>query len=230
MSRWFILRTSGGQTLPLMRSLREAGFDVWTPAKTFRKTYRAKTILGTREIEVEAPILTTFVFAREADADALQNLALQSVSPHPAFSIFRDVDRHGRHRMPLISDQSIAGLREAEATEAAAINAIRDAETYAEAEEIRIAAIRSASARRKAEQARERERRNALRSQRCTVEPGKPVEVADMPAFAGVTGIFEEADGAYARVRFGEHSWKIEGWRVTPASLHKDQAPRGLAA
>ncbi|MFH7168762.1 hypothetical protein, partial [Klebsiella pneumoniae] len=71
MNRWTILRTSGGQTLPLMRSLREAGFEVWTPAKTFRKTIRANTLMGTRQIEVEAPILPTFVFAREADVEAL---------------------------------------------------------------------------------------------------------------------------------------------------------------
>ena len=74
VSHWIILRTSGGQTLPLMRSLRESGFDAWTPAKTFRKKYRAKTISGTREVEVEAPILTTFVFAREHDLEALADL------------------------------------------------------------------------------------------------------------------------------------------------------------
>lgn len=230
VSGWIILRTSGGQTLPLMHSLRDAGFDVWTPAKTFRKTIRAKTILGTREIEVEAPILTTFVFARETDADALQDLALQSVSPHPAFSMFRFVDRHGGRRMPIIGEQSIAGLRAEEAREAATIKAIRDAETHAEAEAIRIAAIRSASARRKAEQASERDRRNVLRAQRSTIKPGSEVMLEDVPAFAGVTGVFEETEGAYARVRFGNHSLKIEGWRVMPAPLHKDQAPRGLAA
>lgn len=224
MSGWIILRTSGGQTLPLMHSLRGAGFDVWTPAKVFRKTIAAKTLLGTREIEVEAPILTTFVFARESDADDLQNLALQSLSPHPAFSMFRYVDRHGGRRIPVIGEQSIEGLRTEEATEAAAIKAIRDAETYAEAEELRIAGIRSSTARRKAEQARERDRRNALRAQRCTVEVGEPVQLVGVEAFVGVTGIFEEVDGPYARVRFGAYSWKIEGWRVFPAPTNEDQA------
>ena len=225
MSGWCILRTSGGQTLPLMRSLREAGFDAWTPAKTFRKTYRAKTISGTRQVEVEAPILTTFVFVREHDLDALAHLMVQQPSPHPAFSIFRVAAK-----APTIGDASIQGLRDEEQREAETIKAIRDAETHAEAETIRIAAIKSASARRRAEQAQERDRRQALRSQRCTVTPGTTVEVTDEPAFVGVTGVFEEVDGAYARVRFGTSSWKIEGWRVLPALLPKDQALRGLAA
>lgn len=224
MNRWTILRTSGGQTLPLMRSLREAGFDVWTPAKTFRKTIRANTLMGTRQIEVEAPILPTFVFAREADVETLQGLMLQSISPHPAFSIFRYVDRHGGRRVPFFGEQSIAGLRQEEADRATDIKAIQDAETYAEAEAIRIAAIQSASARRRAEKARERDERNALRAQRCTVEAGKQVQLIEAPAFVGVTGVFEEVEGPYARVRFGAHSWKIEGWRVLPADSDKDQA------
>jgi hypothetical protein len=225
VSRWCILRTSGGQTLPLMRSLREAGFDVWTPAKTFRKTIRAKTIAGTRQIEVEAPILTTFVFARESELDELAHLMVQQNTPHPAFSIFRVAAK-----VPFVGDGSIKGLRDEEQREAEAIRKIRDAETHAEAEQIRIAAIKSASARRRAEQAQERDRRQALRSRRCAVEPGTTVEVSDDPAFVGVTGVLEEIDGPYARVRFGTSSWKIEGWRVMPALLHKNQTPRGLAA
>jgi hypothetical protein len=208
-----------------MRSLREAGYDVWTPAKTFRKTIRAKTIAGTRQIEVEAPILTTFVFARESELDELAHLMVQPTSPHPAFSIFRVAAK-----VPFVGDGSIQGLRDEELREAETIKAIRDAETHAEAEQIRIAAIKSASARRRAEQAQERDRRQALRSQQITVEPGTTVGVMDEPAFVGVTGVLEEIDGAYARVRFGSSSWKIEGWRVLPALLQTNQAPRGLAA
>jgi len=36
--------------------------------------------------------------------------------------------------------------------------------------------------------------------------------------------VFEEVEGPYARVRFGAHSWKIEGWRVLPADSDNDQA------
>jgi hypothetical protein len=219
-----------------MRSLREAGFDVWTPAKTFRKTIRAKTIAGTRQIEVEAPILTTFVFARESELDELAHLMVQQNTPHPAFSIFRVAAK-----VPFVGDSSIQGLRDEEQREADTIRDIREAETHAEAERIRIAAIKSASARRRAEQAqerdrrqaeqaKERERRHSLRSQGCAVTPGMAVNVIEEPAFVGVTGVLEEVDGAYTRVRFGTSSWKIEGWRVMPALLHKDQALRGLAA
>ena len=225
VSHWIILRTSGGNTLPLMRSLRQAGFDAWTPAKTFRKTYRAKTILGTREIEVEAPILTTFVFAREHDLAALAQLMVQQPSPHPAFSIFSVAAK-----VPVVRDAGIQGLRDEEQRMAEAIQEIRDAETHAEAERIRIAAIKSASARRRAERAQERERLNALRANRCAVEIGTDVQLVDAPAFAGVTGILEEVDGAFVRVRFGASSFKIEGWRVMPAPLHKVQAHQGLAA
>lgn len=130
----------------------------------------------------------------------------------------------------MLNHGSSGALRDEEEREAETIKAIRDAETHAEAEAIRIAAIKSASARRRAEQAQERDRRQALRSHRCTVAPGTTVEVTDEPAFVGVTGVFEEVDGAYARVRFGTSSWKIEGWRVMPALLHKDQALKGLAA
>ncbi|WP_277982266.1 hypothetical protein [Sphingomonas faeni] len=75
MTRWAILRTSGGQTLPLMRSLREAGFDVWSPAKPIRRTIRAKTLSGTRLIETEVPILPTFVFANSHELTPLEDIA-----------------------------------------------------------------------------------------------------------------------------------------------------------
>lgn len=208
-----------------MRSLRAAGFDVWTPAKTFRKAYRAKTITGIREIEVEAPILTTFVFAREQDLVALANLMVQQPSPHPAFSIFNVAGK-----APFVRDAGIQGLRDEEQRLAEAMQKIRNAETRAEAEQIRIAAIQSASARRRAEHAQERERLNALRAKICEVKAGTDVYVTHTPAFAGVTGVLEEVDGAYVHVRFGTCSWKIEGWRVMPAPLRNNQAHRGLAA
>ncbi len=219
MSRWIILRTSGGQTLPLMRSLRGAGFDVWTPARTVRRSIPAKTLSGKRVIEQDAPILPTFVFAAERDLGALALAASREVSPHPGFRVF-----HHGGRVPLVGSSEITGLREEEAKEAAVIQSMRAAETHAEAERIRCAAIKSASARRRAEAALERDRRNALRAQRCTVEAGNAVEVIDMPAFAGVAGVLESVDGPYAMVRFGTSSWKIEGWRLMPSLLEHQAA------
>jgi hypothetical protein len=225
VSRWFILRTRGGRTLALMASLREAGFDVWTPARTLRRNIRAATPSGTRLIETEVPILPTFLFAREQDLDALVDAAAQEPSPHPDFSVFRYAGK-----IPLVSDGSVAGLREEELRNAAMIQAMRAAETHAEAERIRIASIKSEGARRRAEQANERDRRNALRAQGSTLSAGDDVEVIEMPALVGVTGVLESTDGTFAHVRFGTHSWKVDGWRVMPATSDDHTAPRSLAA
>ena len=238
MTRWCILRTSGGQTLPLARSLRAAGFDVWTPAREIRKVVRRGT-RAEKRLEIDIAILPTFVFARETDLSALADAATQptsadpaaavtreddwvprigdceralaSISPYPQFSIFR----HGG-RIPLISDREVAGLQEEEREAAATMQAMRDAETREEAERIRIAAIRSESARRRAMKEMERARLADLRAQRQALQAGTQVDVAEMPALAGVTGVVESSDGVFAQVRFGTQSWKIEGWRLTP--------------
>ena len=224
MTRWCILRTSGGQTLPLARSLGRAGFDVWTPARTIRKVLRQGTHTEQRS-EVDVPILPTFVFARDRDLASLADLAVQRVSPHCAFSIFR----HGG-RIPLVGDREVAGLRREEERAAATMQAMRDADTHQEAERIRIAAIKSESARRRATKEMERERLVALRSKRCELLPGATVEVAEMSAFAGVVGVVETTDGSFAKVRFGSLSWKIEAWRLSPSASDFDSVPRGLAA
>ncbi|GGB21409.1 hypothetical protein GCM10011380_08710 [Sphingomonas metalli] len=214
MSRWLILRTSGGQTLPLAASLGAAGFAVWTPARVLRRSIPAKTPSGKRLIATDAPILPTFVFAAEADLLRLAAAAVELPSPHPAFSIYR----HGG-RVPLVGDSEIAGLREEEAREAAVIRAMREAESHAAAEAIRIAAIKSEAARRRATRELERKQRAALRAKPCQLAPGTVVEVAEMPALIGVPGVVESVDGAHAHVRFGTQSWKIEGWRVYPSTL-----------
>ena len=223
--RWIILRTSAGRTLSLASSLLAVGYEVWTPRRTLRRSVKAKTLSGTRLIEIEIAILPTFVFAPEDDLAALADLAMHEASPHPAFSVFCTADR-----VPLVGDAEIAGLRAEEAREAAIIQTIRDAETHAEAERFRIAAIKSDAARRRAERALERDHRNALRMRGWAVEPGAAVEVIETPALVGVRGVFERADGPYAHVRFGAHSWKIEGWRVLPAALNDNTASRGVAA
>ena len=183
----------------------------------------AKTPSGKRLIESDVPILPTFVFAEEQQLVALAIAAAQELSPHPTFSVFR----HGG-RVPLVGDREVAGLREEEAREAAVIRALREAESHAEAERIRRAAIKSASARRRAEQALERQQRAALRAQAPRAAPGEAVEVVGSPVMVGVAGVLESVDGHFAHVRFGSHSWKIEGWQVMPTSI--DTAPRSVAA
>lgn len=220
MSRWLILRTSGGQTLPLMTSLRAAGFDAWTPARTIRKVLRPGKRTEQR-VEVDIAILPTFVFAREADLVGLVDAAARPVSPHPAFSLMTHAGR-----IPLVSDRDVAGLREEEARAIATMQAIRDAETHAAAEEIRIAAIQSEAARRRAVKASLLAQREAA----GTFELGAEVRVVDLPALAGVTGVVEARDGSYAEVRFGTQAWKIEGWRLALSDVEAESALTGPAA
>jgi len=220
-----MLRTSGGKTLPLARSLAATGFDVWTPVRTLRRQVFAKTATGKRVVETEIPVLPTFVFAREALLEQLVIAAGRSVSPHPDFSIFRYAGR-----IPLVGDGEIAGLRAEEARAAATIAAMKEAETHEEAERIRVAAIKSEAARRRAQRELEHGRRRALRDQPVTVTPGMTVEVIKSTAFAGAIGVIEEVKGAYAKVRFGTQAFKIEGWRVVPSALNNDQALRSIAA
>lgn len=225
MNRWVILRTSGGHTLALSRSLNKAGLEAWTPERTLRKYVRANTPSGNRAIESQISILPTFVFAREQFLEDLINAAKAERSPHPAFSIFI-VDG----RVPGIHEAEITGLRAEEAEAAATINAMHDAESRAAAEKIRIAFIKHADARRRAERQLEREQRAALRRAPIALKDGAEVEVTDMPALVGIRGVFEGANGPYAHVRFGNRSWKIEGWRVLPAALNDNSALRSAAA
>jgi hypothetical protein len=233
--RWCILRTSGGQTLPLMRSLRDEGFDVWSPARTIRKILRPGTRTEKR-IETDVPILPTFVFARERDLAALADVAGRSTGSRPEFPIFCSGGRtpcvgdrqviadasvqsvrvhpafsifcHGG-KVPLIGDHDVAGLRGEEERAAATMQAMRDAET-----------ITSEAARRRAE-----------RAQCRRFEPGAEVRVKEMAALVGVTGVVQSNDGAFAWVCFGTQAWKIEAWRLSPFDLMADtSALRGIAA
>lgn len=228
MTRWAILRTSGGQTLPLMRSLLAAEFDVWSPAKPIRRSIKAKTPTGTRLIDTEVPILPTFVFASEADLPTLGDIVEDRTCGrgclHPAFSIFR----YGG-RIPIVGDAEVRGLRKEEERTIAVLQAMRDAESHTEAEKIRIAAMRTETARRRATKELERAHRLALRITRRSFMPGTLVEVAEMDVMVGVAGVVEASDGAHVWVRFGAHSWKIEGWRVSPSDS-TTSAALGLAA
>lgn len=100
--KWCILRTSPGRTLPLFRSLVEAGMDAWTPVEVLkRRRPRSKITL-----EIDAPILPTFVFAPASHLQDLMRLAAAPTGPHPAFSVFRHLDR-----VPLIEAGQIEGIR-----------------------------------------------------------------------------------------------------------------------
>lgn len=117
---WCILRTSGGNTLPVMNALLEAGFDVWTPVEVQKR--RMPRSKATREIAM--PITPGIIFAREHH---LNDLALMARSPSltyrrwnsesrrmemrgcPHFSVFRYQGQY-----PRVADRSLDPLRQAE--------------------------------------------------------------------------------------------------------------------
>lgn len=219
-SMWIILRMAGPRTLAVAASLKQAGFEVWTPARTLRRPapgQRRRLVLGLRRrmIEVEVPMLPGFAFARARHLQDIASLALDPASRHPIFSVFQVVDR-----APLISDSGLAGLRDAEAREAAAAEAMRDAETREEAQRLRAEQMRT-----------ERARRKALRRQRKDFHVGECVAVLDMPALAGLVGEIVETAGTSATIDFGGTlTMKVEAWRVIPSALLGGEASSGIAA
>lgn len=106
--RWCILRTSGARTIPLAKSLAEAGIEAWTPIQmTSRRRPRSKV-----RVEREAPIAPTFVFARACHVGELARLRALPSSPHPSFSIFSHAGR-----IPLVSEKDMTGMRAVEDSE-----------------------------------------------------------------------------------------------------------------
>lgn len=211
---WCILSTSGGRTLPLARSLANAGIQVWTPTRTIRRPapgQRRSLVLGRRRkmIEVDLAILPGFVFARASHLDQLAGLALDLTHQHPVFSIFQMAGR-----APLVSDASVDGLRAEEAAAAAAVQGLRDADTREEARRQRADQMRT-----------ERARRAALRRERRDFTIGEPVEVEEMPSMAGLVGRVIASSGTMATIDFGgPFPVKVEAWRVIPYALSGEAA------
>jgi hypothetical protein len=117
---WCVLRMSDGATLPVMHALRDESFEVWTPSEMQRR----RVGRDRKRVEVVAPLLPTFVFARY---DRLSDLLALSKAPAQAFRIWDQeqrrmvtkgrphftVMRHGGG-YPAVSDQSLDALRTAE--------------------------------------------------------------------------------------------------------------------
>lgn len=106
MTDWAILRTSGRHTLPLAESLNHGGFEAWTPAVQIRK----RSAKAKDRIEIPAPLLPTYVFAKAGNLGELIDLANAERKAHPDFSVFRYFDR-----IPLIADPDLDALRHSEA-------------------------------------------------------------------------------------------------------------------
>lgn len=106
---WCILRTNGAQTQLLAKSLTAAGFDVWTPVETRRRRKaRSKTM-----VEIDMPMMPTFVFVRADRAADLARARLDPRTPHPKFSLF-----HYLGTVPCVSDAEVERLRTAERRQA----------------------------------------------------------------------------------------------------------------
>jgi hypothetical protein len=217
---WCILRTSGPKTLPLARSLVAANIEAWTPTRTIKRPrpgQRRQLVLGLRRemVEVSVAILPSFVFVRARYLDDLFRIGALPLSPHPSFSIF-----HDRERVPVVTDASVSGLRDAESEAAAAIQEERDEETRKAARQERANRLGS-----------ERARLKALRSERKVLTPRTDVTVDDMPALAGIVGTIVEGHGTSAEIHFGGSlTMTVEAWRVRPYRVGTDAALTGAAA
>jgi len=211
---WCILSTTGGRTLPLARSLAAAGLEVWTPTRTIRRPapgQRRRLHMGQRRkmIEVDVAILPGFVFARAAHLDDLARAAIDPASRHPLFVVFQLAGR-----APMVSDASVAGLREEEERAAALAQALRDADTREEARRARAEQMKT-----------ERARRAALRRERRDFAVGVQVEIAEMPSMAGMVGRVTLSNGTTATIDFGGAlPMKVEAWRVIPSALSGEAA------
>jgi transcription antitermination factor NusG len=115
MSDWCILRCAGRQTITLAETLAEDGFEVWTPVETrMMRVPRANV-----RREARLPIMPSYVFAKTHHLIDLLELAAMPVKPrrgagrmkpaHASFSVL-----HAFDRIPVVSNQSLDGLRDRE--------------------------------------------------------------------------------------------------------------------
>ena len=213
---WCLLRTSGGKTLRLTDWLVSAGYDAWTPRRTFKrpKPGKCEMIDGRKPmIEIDAPILPTFLFVRARHLVELAAIASDPASQHPGFSIYTHAGR-----APEIADSAVAGLRQAEAEATALIEQLRAAEDREERRRIRARAATT-----------ERERLKVLRSERRDFDIGEPVTIDGMAAFAGMIGVVETSDGHSVLVQLGlfgrAFAVKVEAWQVV---RHRVQGGRSV--
>ncbi|MBI0530345.1 hypothetical protein D9602_03090 [Sphingomonas sp. TX0522] len=207
--RWCILRTSTSRTLPLAEALLAIGIDAWSPRRTVKRPAPGRArryVMGQRRImvEVTVPILPGIVFVDARRLHDAISVSLIPFGPLPEFSIMQVAGR-----APEIGAAAIRGLLDAEAEATVGIIAEREADS------------RDAERRERAERMRrERERRKALRRERKAFNPGAEVEVTDMPALAGMTGVIVESKGATAKVHFGGPlTITVEAWQIIPTEV-----------
>jgi len=124
---WCILRTGGGSTLQLAKSLAEAGYEAWTPVESaLKKPKLVEFDPWPRKLpppkQVTQPMIPTFVFARGEHVIDLLKLSRSPalnyrvwdaeqrkmvVRGHPGFSVFCSFDGTPQ----LIRDRDLDALR-----------------------------------------------------------------------------------------------------------------------
>ncbi|MEO7469814.1 MAG: hypothetical protein ABIV36_22625 [Sphingobium limneticum] len=166
-------------------------------------------------IEVAAAILSGFVFVREGAEDDLVRFARSPANSHLPFTVMQ---RCGH--AALVSEASVAGLRDAENSADNQTQAERDAETREEARRLRVERLGSEKARIK-----------ALRQVRRSFAPGDRVTVQDFHALAGLEGEITKSNGTTAEIDFGGvYSMTVEAWRILPVVLRTDGSQMSDAA
>jgi hypothetical protein len=118
--RWCILRTSGGNTLPVARSLTAAGFGIWTPVETQKRQKPRSRVMT----EITLPIIPGIIFARDDRLHELVTMARAPALTYLAWNPDRKrMERHGcphfsvfryQGKYPRIADRYLDPLRQAE--------------------------------------------------------------------------------------------------------------------
>lgn len=103
---WCILRMSAARTLAVVASLKESGFEVWTPTASERR----KKPRSNKFRDGETALLSTFAFAKAEHVERLLQIEHAPVSAHPAFTVFRRDES-----VPTIRDRDLRPLRDFEA-------------------------------------------------------------------------------------------------------------------
>lgn len=103
---WIILRVAGRQTMRLAESLKEDGFDCWTPIETKRIHIPRMNVRR----EVRLPLMASYVFARAthlADLLRIIDAKKRMASPHVEFSLMRGAE----HGIVGVADRHLQELR-----------------------------------------------------------------------------------------------------------------------
>lgn len=203
-NRWCILRTGSVSTLPLAKSLTDAGYEVWTPLEIHER----RSPKTRKREEVTAALMPSFVFARSLHLADLIDLSRSPTlnyqvwdkeqrrmvtKGHPVFRLFRSDGGY-----PTVSDRELQPLRIAE-------------------------------------------KRTAPKPAGKVFNTGDRIKLTE-GGFAGLSGIVERTQGAFALVAFPGFNIpvKIATWMLIAdidpsATIHvsnglSEQAPSAKAA